>query len=76
MRNRSISHKDEKSQGTQDGCLQTFKCDPRGKNMGEFRVQEGRSLLISGIKCPSNENDWPCSGELTITESTQEEAND
>lgn len=44
--------------------------------MGEFRVQEGRFLLVSGIKCPSNENDCPCSGELTITESTQEEAND
>lgn len=44
--------------------------------MGEFRVQEGRSLLVSGIKCPSNENDCPCLSEFAITESMQEEAND
>ena len=43
--------------------------------MGEFRVQEGRFLFISGIKCPSNENDCPCHSEFAITESMQEEAN-
>ena len=46
------------------------------KSMGEFRVQEGRFLFISGIKCPSNENDCPCHSEFAITESMQEEAND
>ena len=42
----------------------------------EFRVQKGRFLFISGIKWPSNEKEFTCSSEFTVTESMQEEAND